>query len=157
MATRQLCLVIICCELWIPTWPDKAAGAALTTGIPVEICGTLHAEARWGPPNFGEDPKTDSKFTAWIVSLKKPVTVGAGKEIGEEHAQSVASIQLSFSAFDHQKLLRDLKRLDKTVVVAFGRLWTATAPADVTPVVLSLERIHAASGRGPCDARSTGR
>jgi len=61
------------------------------------VIGTLHHEIHWGPSNFGEDPKTDSKFTAWIVSLKKPVTIDVGKETGDEHPQSVAKIQLSFS------------------------------------------------------------
>ncbi|MET3109512.1 hypothetical protein AAKU58_004369, partial [Oxalobacteraceae bacterium GrIS 1.18] len=28
----------------------------------VSICGTIRQEVKWGPPNFGENPKEDTKW-----------------------------------------------------------------------------------------------
>lgn len=125
-----------------------ATGAAQTT-----ICGVLRDETRWGPPGFGEHPKTDSKFTVWIVSLRKPVVVDFGKDIGQSAQRTkLGEIELSIDP-SNQVLNLYLEQLDHNIVVAFGRLWTGTSQGDVTPVVLELldlRRIKAGSHGTAC-------
>jgi len=97
--------------------------------------------AYWGPPNFGEHPRTDSKFTAWIVSVGKPVPVQAGVQFAGKSQASVSEIQLSIDPTTfHSKVLRPL---DGKMVVATGKFWQASTPGDVTPVVLSVETLAA--------------
>lgn len=134
-----------------PNGPEE-----LSTGgtEPVEICGVLRHETRWGPPNFGENPKTDSRFTVWIVSLRKSVSVRSGSEIGKEGREDVSEIQLSI---DRSKFKRkDLQQLDSKQVQASGKLWTATSQGDVTPVVLALTKIKTASKSGVCSTKQGG-
>lgn len=38
------------------------------------LSGYVIQEREWGPPNFGEDPKTDSRFTATLIKLDTPLT-----------------------------------------------------------------------------------
>jgi len=43
----------------------------------VELEGKLRVKTFYGPPNFGENPKTDLKERCWILSLDKPINVHA--------------------------------------------------------------------------------
>lgn len=36
-------------------------------GTGVELCAALHTAIEWGPPNYGEDPRHDSKRTVRYV------------------------------------------------------------------------------------------
>ena len=45
--------------------------------LPVILSGYLVSEKDWGPPNFGDSPKTDSKFSVLLLKLDKPVTTCA--------------------------------------------------------------------------------
>jgi hypothetical protein len=43
----------------------------------VELVGTLTEKVYFGPPGYGENPKTDSKEQAAILQLSKPIKVVA--------------------------------------------------------------------------------
>jgi hypothetical protein len=49
---------------WLSYWP-----------VVVELRGKLVTKMFYGPPNFGEDPKTDSKEVFFILVLSRPVNV----------------------------------------------------------------------------------
>ena len=49
---------------WLDYWPAV-----------VELEGKLGIKTFFGPPNFGENPETDSKERSWILSLNKPIKV----------------------------------------------------------------------------------
>src|SRR6266478_2042272 len=57
-------------------------GTAFATGInvPVTLTGVVTHQVEWGPPGFGENPRTDSSFVAWILNLdfSIPVVVDDG-------------------------------------------------------------------------------
>lgn len=46
----------------------------------VELKGKLIIKPFFGPPNFGENPETDSKERSWILSLTTPINVRANTE-----------------------------------------------------------------------------
>ena len=46
----------------------------------VELKGKLIIKTFFGPPNFGENPETDSKERSWILSLTTPINVRAKTE-----------------------------------------------------------------------------
>ena len=39
------------------------------------LTGTVKSEVFFGPPGYGENPKTDKKETAYILQLSKPINV----------------------------------------------------------------------------------
>jgi len=95
----------------------------------IGVSGVLHKEIHWGPPNFGENPSTDSKFIAWILhvdapfNVKNPFKADRGKEI------KVIDVQLELSSTFSNDQIAALA--DKHVIVE-GPLWKATTPGDVT-------------------------
>ncbi|WP_342616845.1 hypothetical protein [Rhodoferax sp. GW822-FHT02A01] len=92
----------------------------------ISLCGTLLKERHWGPPNFGEDPRHDSKFDAWFVVLKKIVKVQYGSE-----QSSLRKIQIM--PRPEVPIGTNTKRRLYEVT---GTLDTAVAPAEVMQVTL---------------------
>lgn len=103
----------------------------------VELEGKLVVQSKYGPPNFGEDPKTDEKVRIPVLVLKTPVNVlpiqGQDDGINTEPVYRVRQIQLSFAAgeTDHRKLI------GKKVVVK-GTLFRAHTGHHYTDVVLTV-------------------
>ena len=69
------------CALGLATNAQKLddnhwCGRAIRTG-PDEIVleGQLNQKLIWGPPNFGENPKTDRRYAIWLLSLRYSVPV----------------------------------------------------------------------------------
>ena len=60
----------------------------------VSLVGRLHKESHWGPPGFGEDPKADSKFTAWVLVLDKPIQFHLGNESSQPRDVNIDKIQI---------------------------------------------------------------
>jgi hypothetical protein len=87
----------------------------------------------WGPPNFGEHPKTDSRYALWIVQLDYSVSVVTGEEIGMPVARMrVREIQIRRGS----RVDADIPHLLGKHVVVRGRLFTQVFPGDNTPVVM---------------------
>ncbi len=105
-------------------------------GQTVELSGILHQQVQWGPPNFGENPQTDKKFTAWIITMTPPLPVQSGANI-DASPLAVSKLQLSIDPTSFR--IDTLPALDGKMVIATGKLWNATSQGDVTPVVLSVK------------------
>jgi hypothetical protein len=59
----------------------------------VELEGTLTVKTYYGPPNYGENPKTDTKEKQWILILSDPVDVIGNKDSHDDlHTVSVHNI-----------------------------------------------------------------
>ena len=54
------------------------------------ISGTVVERKVWGPPNFGEHPKTDSRYRVWIITVDEPIRVTINNEPGYEPEKVVA-------------------------------------------------------------------
>ncbi len=106
----------------------------------VELEGKLVIQSKYGPPNFGEDPKTDQKVRIPVLVLKTPVNVlpieGKDDGINTEPVYRVRQIQLSFAVGEtgHKKLI------GKDVVVK-GTLYRAHTGHHYTDVVLTVRSI----------------
>lgn len=119
---------------------STTASSAITTGTDVTLRGALVREAHWGPPNFGETPKIDSRFDAWLIKLDDPIAIKVGAEIGKSKTLRVGKIQLNFNKLDQkQNWLRDLSNKE---IMASGKLWTSTTPGDIAPVVMEVTQIN---------------
>jgi len=134
-------IVAACCSvIQSSATPAVSVSLVADAGLQTEICGILRRELRWGPPNFGEKPESDSKFDAWIVNLEKPVQVDLGAELGKRHVEMLSHIQVTLPTAQQPVL----DSLEGTEVFATGRLWTATSQGDVTPAVLAVTKIERA-------------
>jgi hypothetical protein len=118
---------------------ESCANGVQANGETVELSGFFHSDVIWGPPNFGEEPQTDSQFVAWFIALSEPLVVQGGVEILGNYYSSVSEIKLSsdFTAYK-DKLLEPL--LGKLVVVT-GKLWRGTVEGDVTPIVIAAKTV----------------
>lgn len=63
-------------------------------GDPIALTGKVTFETFYGPPNYGENPKTDSQETQAILVLVKPICVKAGPGIDEEREKGQQKITL---------------------------------------------------------------
>lgn len=123
---------------------SRWCGPVLRTGTTqIAIEGTLIQRVIWGPPNFGERPKTDRRYPIWILRLNYPVPVWIYVQ-SEPNKFSrtkawLSEVQLipntSQIAILHEHLGRAL--------TAIGMLGTADTPAEATPVVMTTSHLGA--------------
>ena len=104
----------------------------------VELKGTLRTKRYYGPPNYGENPKTDAKETALLLLLNQPVNVRGNADPQEkfdrQSFRNVRRIQLVFT--------KPWKAyLGKTVLVK-GTLFQAFTGHHRTDVLLDVQTIH---------------
>lgn len=101
----------------------------------VIISGQLTRKVIWGPPNFGENPKTDAKVGVWILKLDFPISVLTGTDIGMPQKRIVAKeVQI-------RRRLATAQGYDEYLgrhVVVTGRLESQVEYDDVTPVVINV-------------------
>jgi hypothetical protein len=64
----------------------------------VELEGTLIIEQKYGPPNYGENPKTDTKWKVPILVLATPINVRGNPQdvVNSESVEGISRIQLRF-------------------------------------------------------------
>jgi hypothetical protein len=63
--------------------------------VVVELRGKLIRKLYYGPPNYGENPRTDSRELLPFLQLSKPVNVrGSSYPAGPEEQSSVANVWL---------------------------------------------------------------
>lgn len=105
----------------------------------VELKGILSVETFFGPPNFGENPKSDSQEKAWILSLDKPINVRGrtGPDVAYEYegvsVEDVRKLQLVLPK-PHRELI-GMK------VIVKGTLFHAHTGHHHTDVLLDVQSI----------------
>lgn len=63
-------------------------------GEPVTLSGQVTLKTFYGPPNYGENPGSDSRETQAILVLSKPICVGANPITYEEEEKNQREITL---------------------------------------------------------------
>ncbi len=104
----------------------------------VELHGKLVIQSKYGPPNYGEEPRTDQKVRIPVLVLRYPVSVRPSQEDGpnSEAVYRIKQIQLAFN--DSGTTYRNL--IGKNVVVT-GSLFHAHTGHHYTDVVLKVRSI----------------
>ena len=105
----------------------------------VELDGRLVIQSKFGPPNYGENPKTDEKVRIAVLVLRSPISVlpNTGNDYNSRPVHSARQIQLAFitKEIPHKHLIgRD--------VVVTGRLFHAHTGHHYTDVVLNVRSIE---------------
>ena len=70
---RGIFLLLLLAVLSYPIGAQQRRWLAYET--PVDLSGTVKTELRYGPPNFGENPRTDQKERIYVLVLDKPINV----------------------------------------------------------------------------------
>lgn len=105
------------------------------------ISGKLVRRMVWGPPNYGENPRTDAQYHAWFVVLDDAVRVMTGPDIGAPPKLTIArEIQIRWAGGQDSYF-----KFGNTHVVVRGKLFTQVFPGDHTPVVIEASAL----GSGP--------
>jgi hypothetical protein len=113
----------------------------------VELDGRLIIKSKFGPPNYGEQPKTDQKVKVPVLVLKNAVSVLPSQEGGYNSQPVYRTTQIQLAFIDTATAYRNL--IGKNVVVK-GSLFHAHTGHHYTEVVLkvqSIERRSAAYAR----------
>jgi hypothetical protein len=103
----------------------------------VELSGSISLEVHYGPPNFGENPKTDKKEQVPILKLQLPISVQGDPKNDLDGD--------SFNNVDHLQLLmqpsQSLKEyMDKKVTVK-GTLFEKQSGENFTDVLMNVQKI----------------
>jgi hypothetical protein len=107
----------------------------------VELKGKLVVKTYFGPPNYGENPRTDSKEKEWVVYLNKPINVrkktGPDAEYENTSIEDVGELQLVLS-IPHKEWI------GKKVIVK-GTLFRAISGHHHTEVLMHVQSISLAA------------
>jgi hypothetical protein len=106
----------------------------------VELEGVLQTKTYFGPPNYGENPKTDSKEEQWILALSRPVNVrgnpGPKSDYDTLSVRDISAIQLV--------LLGDHEELTGKNVIVKGTLFHGFTGHHHTDVLMNVQSINRA-------------
>jgi hypothetical protein len=107
-------------------------------GRQATLLGRIAEESRFGPPGYGEDPKTDKMITIFVIVLDRPVCVqprGSGDDIANVHRIQIAG-DLGVSRAGELVGRR---------AVATGILFEANSGYHYMPVLIDVSRSRSAS------------
>lgn len=103
----------------------------------VELRGRLARVLEYGPPNFGENPKTDWKGLVAFLHLEHPISMCADKE--GEAMDHVTVVQVNFTR-------RTARRLNGKVIRVAGTLIGRSAPMDYADVIMTPDSVISRGG-----------
>ncbi|HEU4769901.1 MAG TPA: DUF4431 domain-containing protein [Pyrinomonadaceae bacterium] len=105
----------------------------------VELEGRLVIQNEYGPPNYGETPKTDRKERVPVLVLAKPISVRGipGHEYNATSVEDTRRIQLVF--LDNPPAYKQL--IGKKIIVK-GSLFHAHTGHHYTPVLIIVSSLE---------------
>lgn len=104
-------------------------------GDPITLTGRVTFRTFYGPPNYGENPETDSRETQAILVMAKPICVDANPSTDEEKEKGQRKVTLVPSAGFNPPMYRG------KLVTVEGRLFHAHTAHHRTPVLIQTVRI----------------
>ena len=117
----------------------------------VELSGTVKLERHYGPPNFGESPRTDAVYTVPILVLKTPVTVQADSPsprmpvpVNSQTFHNVTRMQLIFGTPS-----TNIAGLHDEPVTVTGTLFQKITGGHYTDVLVQVKAFSLGAPRSP--------
>jgi hypothetical protein len=132
----KLRLVILFAACAFPFLASAVEPCLHYAGDPVTLSGKVTERTFFGPPNYGENPKTDSREPQWVLLLEKPICVDENPSDYEEAEQNQLVVTLVPL---HNTNIK--KHLGKKVSVQ-GTLFHAQTGHHHTPVLIEVLRIE---------------
>jgi len=134
----MMTLVLFCAISQLTTVAQEKQ--SLSYGPGAELEGRLIVQRKYGPPNFGENPKTDTRLKIPIVVLTRAINVRGipGDPFQSASVDGVRRVQLVFTAPS-----MDYKALVGKDIRVKGALWHATTGGHYTDVVIFVDSVEA--------------
>ena len=144
MTSHKLTIMLLCVLTALAQFEIGAQNRRWLSYEPatVELEGRLISEWKYGPPNFGEDPKRDQRVKVPILVLTTRVNVRANPADATNAVavRNVRRIQLVLSDVGYRELMgRD--------VVVKGSLFHSFTGHHYTDVLMDVRSIHRKSAR----------
>jgi hypothetical protein len=120
--------------------------ATLHYGLPkTTLTGHLHSSWQYGPPGFGETPKTDPKVSFVYIALGQPVEVSPNAGVANDDPdadieKNVRKVRLW--CFEHPSCKILLHTPSTCSVTIEGQLHHGVAPLDFYDVTMDVEDIQ---------------
>jgi hypothetical protein len=108
-------------------------------GSSVTLIGKVKLQTFFGPPNYGENPDTDSRQTQAILLLEKPICVeGNPKAYAEAEKNQHEVTLIPF-------VKENLKDYEGKRIMVQGTLYHAHTAHHHTPILIEVKRIKSVS------------
>ena len=101
------------------------------------VSGVISIKEYFGPPNYGENPDTDSKEKFYFIALDKPLCVNASSEY-DSAENNINSMEMVYAPSDYPF---NNAWLGKRVSVS-GTLFHAQTAHHHTPVLITVTETH---------------
>ncbi len=134
-----ICIVSLFCLQARPNSGSTESQCDGKEGDVATISGLLTRKVVWGPPNFGDSPKTDQKISIWVVRLNK--------NYGLQLANGLPTACLVFdkAQVNWRKILVESHSKSEIVegkrVNLSGRFWHATSAGDYFSVIIDVTAV----------------
>jgi hypothetical protein len=117
----------------------------------VALAGEIRQVHGYGPPGYGEDKKTDSRITYWILALPTPVNVLCTPERPEwssSDCKATNRLRLFFpdSPADNGLELK-AKAMNGHKAVVTGILHKQSTLGEITPIYMNVTQIQSVDSR----------
>jgi hypothetical protein len=131
--------VAVVLALLLLSWQRAGAACLKYEPASVTLSGTIATRTAFGPPNYGEDPKHDSRERYLVLALDTPICVDADPKsnLNYESAADVAAVQMVY--FEKYPFRKGW--LNKHVTVT-GTLFAAETGHHHTPVLIQVTETH---------------
>jgi hypothetical protein len=127
---------------------EKAPGKWFKYGPPeIELTGVIVKEMVYGPPNFGEDPKTDLKVHIYVLKLPEAINVEGDKSdiYNADTYTGISEIQLDPGMKERVKLKNFVHKKVKVKGTLFGRLMGSH---DYKKVLMNVFEVNSVNEKG---------
>jgi len=132
---KSLAPVVLSALCLASSW-SRAAPCLHYEGEPLTLTGKLTLQTFYGPPNYGENPETDSRETQAILLLAKPICVNDSPstddaaEKNQRKVTLVPPVGVDFGLYKGKK------------VTLRGTLFHANSGHHHTPVLMQVKTIE---------------
>jgi hypothetical protein len=108
---------------------------------PVKLCGTIYTRTVFGPPNYGETPKTDRKCQILLLFLDHSISLKTDVSDKDTLDDTSFSNQWVVELVVNPHHLKEVKALLGRHVCAEGTLFQADNANHYTNVLLSVKKL----------------
>ena len=124
----------------------QAQTIARPENTPISLDGTIRLVHGFGPPGYGESPKSDAHVTYWAIETAAPVTVTPGQP--DFDCTPTKRLKLFFPGLELDSLMKlpAAKWKDQHVSIR-GRVHCADTAGEMTSIYMDVENIEAANKR----------
>jgi len=139
---RRRCLACCCLMVCSVLWAASSSSAENHSGwlhfepAVVELTGVLGVAYEYGPPSWGDDPKSDEKPATPVLRLLKPINIlgDPTSKTNKGNAENVEEVQLQLERY------RGLVGKRVTVTGMLGRDYTGWHFTEVVMRVKSIRK-----------------